>query len=512
LHVAGNHLQDSDGNTVVLRGVNIAGLESSPSGFLDDQGNPTVLRSADVALNDWHANLIRLTVYPDYWLGHDESATDANGNSLGEVDPTPYRQLVDQVISKAEAHNAYVMLTAWGSDLGNVYALPTMHDLPDASTTAFWQDAASRYANRSAVLFDPFNEPHGDQTGDGITWDQWLNGGGNGDGRPQINEGGTQYNSPGMQGLLNTIRATGANNIVAPEGLGYGSDLSGVSALNDPAGNLLYQIHLYPAADNGPDGTPSVAARDARVQAVAALHPIYVGEWGTYPDGSDNPDAQNTGAGWADDGNGPVPDAAGWTQNMLNWLDQHQYSWTAWEMGPTAGPNLVSNWNYTPTSYFGVQVVQDLAGGLAANHVELNGGATASTTGAALGSASNHVQQSPAAATTAAFADTYDWGSGFTGSITLTNTSTSDLNGWTLEFDFTGNITDIWDAQIVSHVGDHYVIQNADWNVTIAAGQSVSFGFNADWGNGQTAPSDYVLNGAEIANRLGYDTLPGQGM
>jgi hypothetical protein len=512
LRVVGNQLQDPAGNNVVLRGVNIAGLESSPTGFLDDQGNSTILGSADVALNDWHANLIRVTVYPDYWLGHDESATDANGNSLGEVDPTPYRQLVDQIISKAEAHNAYVMLAAWGSDLGNPYAQPAMHDLPDASTTAFWQDAAARYANRAAVLFDPFNEPHGDQTGDGITWDQWLNGSTNG--RPQINEGGTLYDSPGMQGLLSTIRSTGATNIVAPEGLSYGADLSGVSALNDPANNLLYQIHLYPAADTGADGTPSVAARDARVQAVAANHPIYVGEWGTYDDGSTNPDAQNTGAGW--------PTAKDWTLNMLSWLDQHQYSWTAWELGPTSGPNLVSDWNYTPTSYFGAPVMQDLAGGLVANGVLLaqapaaapaTGAATgqvqmnAGATGPATGAATNRVQQPQVAA---AFTDTQDWGTGFTGSITLTNTGTSDVNGWTLEFDFTGNITDIWDAQVVSHVGDHYVIQNADWDATLAAGQSVSFGFNADWGAVQTAPTNYVLNGTALADHLGYDVIPGQ--
>jgi hypothetical protein len=99
---------------------------------------------------------------------------------------------------------------------------------------------------------------------------------------------------------------------------------------------------------------------------------------------------------------------------------------------------------------------------------------------------------------TATFADVDDWGSGFTGRITLTNTGTTAINGWTLEFDFTGNITDIWDAQLVSHVGNHYVIRNADWDATIAAGQSVTFGFNADWGD-FTRPSHYILNGLPIS-------------
>jgi hypothetical protein len=99
----------------------------------------------------------------------------------------------------------------------------------------------------------------------------------------------------------------------------------------------------------------------------------------------------------------------------------------------------------------------------------------------------------------ATFADVDDWGTGFTGYITLSNTGSTPINGWTLEFDFTGNIsTDIWNAQIISHVGSHYVIQSADWNAAIAPGANVSFGFNADWGADQAGPINYVLNGVAI--------------
>jgi len=50
----------------------------------------------------------------------------------------------------------------------------------------------------------------------------------------------------------------------------------------------------------------------------------------------------------------------------------------------------------------------------------------------------------------------------------------------------------------VSHIGDHYVIVNADWDATIAAGEGVNFGFNANYGDLQDLPSDYVLNGVSI--------------
>ena len=53
-----------------------------------------------------------------------------------------------------------------------------------------------------------------------------------------------------------------------------------------------------------------------------------------------------------------------------------------------------------------------------------------------------------------------DWGSGFTGSMTVPGGS-QGLQGWTLEFDAGFDITNIWNAEIVSHVGNHYVIRSA---------------------------------------------------
>src|SRR3954466_2623988 len=69
--------------------------------------------------------------------------------------------------------------------------------------------------------------------------------------------------------------------------------------------------------------------------------------------------------------------------------------------------------------------------------------------------------------TSAAFALTADWGSGFGGQISITNTQATPVTNWRLAFDWDRSITDIWDATIVSHLGNHYVIQNGGWNGTI---------------------------------------------
>ncbi len=94
------------------------------------------------------------------------------------------------------------------------------------------------------------------------------------------------------------------------------------------------------------------------------------------------------------------------------------------------------------------------------------------------------------------FKVTSDWGSGYTAQVTLRNTATTALVNWVLEFDYAGSITSIWDATVVSHVGNHYVIQNAGYNATIAAGGTQSFGFNGSPGNVTVGPTNYVLRSA----------------
>ena len=102
--------------------------------------------------------------------------------------------------------------------------------------------------------------------------------------------------------------------------------------------------------------------------------------------------------------------------------------------------------------------------------------------------------------TSASFALTGDWGSGFGGQISINNTQTTPVTNWSLAFNWDRSITDIWNASIVSHVGNHYVIGNAGWNATIGPGGSAAFGFNGTSGNvGTDLPTAYALNGVSLS-------------
>jgi aryl-phospho-beta-D-glucosidase BglC (GH1 family) len=88
-----------------------------------------------------------------------------------------------------------------------------------------------------------------------------------------------------------------------------------------------------------------------------------------------------------------------------------------------------------------------------------------------------------------------NWGSGFIGNMTVEG-GTSGTHGWTVEFDAGFAITNIWGAEIVSHVGTHYVLRNASYNADVPPGGSVAFGFQATPGaTGGTAATGLSLNG-----------------
>ncbi|MFE2418188.1 glycosyl hydrolase family 18 protein [Streptomyces hokutonensis] len=109
-----------------------------------------------------------------------------------------------------------------------------------------------------------------------------------------------------------------------------------------------------------------------------------------------------------------------------------------------------------------------------------------------------------ASTATATFTKTSDWGTGFGGQWTVKNTGTSAISSWTVEWDYPSgtSVTSAWDADVTSS-GNHWTAKNKSYNGTIAAGASVSFGFN---GAGSGVPSNCLLNGGSCD---GGTTVPG---
>ena len=89
------------------------------------------------------------------------------------------------------------------------------------------------------------------------------------------------------------------------------------------------------------------------------------------------------------------------------------------------------------------------------------------------------------------------WNTGLTEDLTITNTSTTAVNGWTLTFTLPGgqSITSGWSATYTPASGT-VAARNVSYNATIAAGASVGIGFQATHTGNTAKPTSFTLNGA----------------
>ena len=89
------------------------------------------------------------------------------------------------------------------------------------------------------------------------------------------------------------------------------------------------------------------------------------------------------------------------------------------------------------------------------------------------------------------------WSTGFSANITITNNSSTTINGWKLQFAFPGNqqVTQLWSGS-VSQTGNQVAVTNASYNGTIAPGQSVNLGFNGSWSGSNPVPTSFTVNGS----------------
>ncbi|MFC8298115.1 PHB depolymerase family esterase [Micromonospora orduensis] len=89
------------------------------------------------------------------------------------------------------------------------------------------------------------------------------------------------------------------------------------------------------------------------------------------------------------------------------------------------------------------------------------------------------------------------WNNGLTASVTITNTGTAAVNGWSLTFTLPGGqrITGGWNAQY-SPTSGAVTARNVSYNATLAPNTSVDIGFQATHEGDTGKPSAFALNGA----------------
>jgi len=88
------------------------------------------------------------------------------------------------------------------------------------------------------------------------------------------------------------------------------------------------------------------------------------------------------------------------------------------------------------------------------------------------------------------------WHTGLTAAVTITNTGTAPINGWSLAFTLPGGqtITSGWNATY-SPASGQVTARPLTYNTTINQSASVGIGFQATHTGNTAAPTSFTLNG-----------------
>jgi endoglucanase len=292
ISVEGNKFVNAQGETVVFKGINIADPDRLEN---NGQWKPKLFGELDA----WGANIVRLPVHPKAWK---------------ERGSEEYLKLLDQGIEWAKAEGMYVIID-WHS-IGNLRTGLYQADMYDTSmreTLRFWYTVSRRYADEPAVaLYEVFNEPttFNGQLGT-LSWEQW---------------------SEIVTDIISVIRANSPEAIPLVAGFNWAYDLTPVMYSPLPIENIAYVSHPYPQKRD----KPWVPQWESDFGFVADNYPVIATEIGyMYPD--------QEGA--------HIPCLADeeYGQTLTDYFNRKGISWVAWVFDPDWSPQLIKDWDYTPT-------------------------------------------------------------------------------------------------------------------------------------------------------------------
>jgi hypothetical protein len=272
LHTSGSYILDSDGNSVYLRGMGLAGFAPNMilwgNGASDNWGNQwnpdTAImdQTFDAMKNQWHINMIRVFIYPSWYYRDNIVPAQEDPTSYGSyTTPISVKAYLRTLCQEADKYGIYVnivpyMLTPSASSFGNdPYATgsfgwqgmpmmgwdePATRFLSDAGYANnelgfwrwFWTDMANTLKDYPNAIFDAWNEPN---VGSDVD---------------MIPAGYMTY----LQTMYDAVRSTGATNLIMMQWHmgwfpnGYGNSLSWCKQIADAipnASNLVYTTHLY---------------------------------------------------------------------------------------------------------------------------------------------------------------------------------------------------------------------------------------------------------------------------
>lgn len=320
LHVVGNVIRNGSNQQIQMIGVNFSGAEYTCMNNGGHWDVPATQATID-AMKKWNIKVVRIPLNEDCWLGI---------HGITSVFAQSHRQAVVRFVDLLVQNNIVPIINLHFSGDG---VRPVKEQEPmanRANSLDFWTSVATTFKGNSAVIFEPYNEPHlldVEVTG-GTAWECWRDGGCTVEGR---HDGEGSFVVAGMQEMVNAIRATGAANIIIVTGENWGTDLSGWAQYkpSDPLNQLVAGWHNY----NDMISCYTEACWNTQLAAVLTTNPIIATEIGSI-------NCTHT-----------------FIDRVMRWLDAHNaQGYLAWTWGPfdcANDPALITDLSGTPTQTYG---------------------------------------------------------------------------------------------------------------------------------------------------------------
>ena len=91
--------------------------------------------------------------------------------------------------------------------------------------------------------------------------------------------------------------------------------------------------------------------------------------------------------------------------------------------------------------------------------------------------------------------------------INITNTGDEIIRNWAVDCDITGEITNIWNAEIFENKDSEYIIRNNGWNYEIEPEQSIYFGYTINNEESIPVPTKFEMCNKNVTLEDGYEVV-----
>ncbi|MDQ0749316.1 endoglucanase [Streptomyces africanus] len=456
-HTSGRQILDAAGQPVRIAGVNWFGFETDihvVHGLWARDYKSMIDQMKSLGYNTirmpYSDDILKPGAMPES-INHDGKNTDLRGlTSL---------QVLDRIVAYAGQAGLKIVLDRHRPDAAGQSALWYTASVPESTWITNLKSLATRYkGNPTVVGIDLHNEPHDPACwGCGDTARDW---------RLAAQRAGNAVLSVNPELL---IMVEGVQSYNGANGW-WGGNLMGVAQYPvqlDVPNRLVYSAHDYATSvaqqswfsdPSFPANMPGIWDKYWGYIFKQNIAPVWLGEFGTTLQ--------------------PAVDQK-WLSALVTYLRStsangaDSFHWTFWSWNPNSGDTggiLKDDWQTVDTAKDGYLKAIKAPG--------FEGGGSGPDPG-------GPGEPGGAAACTAAYAVSSDWGGGFNAEVKVTNTGTTPLKSWKVTWAWSGaeKITSMWNASYTQS-GTGVTAVNAAHNGSVPVGGSASFGLGGAPGGG----------------------------